>query len=128
MMTEESWRIAERSGQRTLSRLEYVGEGPAGVFDTMFLPTVPVREDVTGRNEGARLAPAAIPIGSPLDNVGPIPEELRKDPFPGGSVPWSIQEAEKEENVARKIMIWKVALAVSWVTTAVAVLRSFGIL
>ena len=111
-----------------LSKLEYVGEGTAGAFDTMFLPTAPAEENVTGKSEGARLSPTAIPLGSPLDNVGPVPEELRRDPFPGGSVPWSIQEAEKEENQARKILVWKVALAVSWVTTAVTLLQSLGIL
>jgi len=111
-----------------LSKLEYVGEGTTGTFDTMFLPTAPVKQSVTGKSGGARLSPAAIPLGSPLDNVGPVPDELRRDPFPGGSVPWSIQEAEKEKDQARKILIWKVALAVSWVTTAVTVLRSLGIL
>jgi hypothetical protein len=60
--------------------------------------------------------------------VGPIPDELRKDPFPGGSVPWSVQEAEKEQSRNRELMIWKVAIAVSWTVTAVAALRSIGML
>jgi len=93
----------------------------------MFLPSSPVGKDVTERSTGASEV-EAIPSGSPLDNVGPIPDELRKDPFPGGSIPWSIQEAEKERSLSRKILIWKVAVSVSWVITVVAVLRSFGML
>ena len=120
--------MVRRSGERILSRLEHLGRGTLRILGMMFLPPSPVGQDVTGKSEGTPHAPEALPSGSPLDNVGPIPEELRKDPFPGGSVPWSIQEAEKEEKLARKILIWKVAISVSWVTTVVAVLRSVGML
>jgi len=127
-MIKESGRVVRRSGERILGKLEYLGRGTLGILGKMFVPPSSAGQDVTGKSEGTPQAPVAIPSGSPLDNVGPIPDELRKDPFPGGSVPWSIQEAEKEEKLARRILIWKVAISVSWVTTVVAVLRSVGIL
>ena len=127
-MIKESGRMVRRSGVRILGKLEYLGAGTLGILDRMFLPPLPVEEDSTVKSEGVPQAPEAVSTGSPLDNVGPIPDELRKDPFPGGSVPWSIQEAEKEEELARKILTWKVAISVSWVTTVVVVLRSLGML
>ena len=67
-------------------------------------------------------------LGSPLDHVGPVPEELRRNPFPGGSVPWSILEAEREKVRAREMLILEVAVGMSWVVTVVTVLRALGLL
>jgi hypothetical protein len=67
-------------------------------------------------------------IGSSLYDIGPVPEELRRDPFPGGSVPWCIQEAEKERDRKRQLMIWRVGVAVSWSVTAFALFRSLGMM
>jgi len=127
-MIKETGRTAKRSGKKILIRLEYLGGGTLRLLGKMFLPPSPVGKDAMEKSEGASWAPGAVPSGSPLDNAGPIPEELRRDPFPGGSIPWSIQEAEKEESLARRILMWKIAISVSWVTTAFALLRSFGML
>jgi len=113
------------------------GERIWGVFESLgdvgsYAPGVLLRDTVgrTNTTEVGAAIPALAwaPNDSPLAHVGPIPEELRKDPFPGGSVPWCIQEAEKERNRKRELMIWKVAITVSWMVAAVAALRSVGML
>ena len=71
-------------------------------------------------------APVAGQGGSPLDNVGPVPEELRVDPFPGGSIPWSIQEAELQRIRKQELMILKCATIVSWAVTIISIFRALG--
>jgi len=119
--------MVKRGGERMLDTLKFLGEC-AVALDVIFLPRPRGRVDKTGEGVLMLPAPKAIPSGSPLDNVGPVPDELRKDPFPGGSVPWSIQEAEREHNQARKTMIWKIAAVVSWSVTLIAALRALGML
>jgi len=70
--------------------------------------------------------PVAGQGGSPLDNVGPVPEELRVDPFPGGSIPWSIQEAELQRIRKQELMILKCATIVSWAVTIISIFRALG--
>ena len=128
MMIKEGGRIMKRSGEKILGTLRLVGEGAIWALDMMFLPRTGAGAEEAG--EGVRSLPhfKAVLGDSPLDNVGPVPEELRRDPFPGGSVPWSIQEAEKEKNQARKTMIWEIAVVVSWSVTVIAALRALGML
>ena len=111
-----------------LDTLKLLADCAVFALDVIFFPRLLGRADETSK--GASILPAfkAIPGSSPLDNVGPVPDELRKDPFPGGSVPWSIQEAEREQNQARKTMMWKIVAAVSWSVTVFAALRALGIL
>lgn len=119
--------MLRRSSQRIWEVLRYLGDIGVLALSEMLRRTVVVRGQ-PGDVEAALPALAWIPSDSPLAHVGPIPDELRKDPFPGGSVPWSVQEAEKEQSRNRELMIWKVAIAVSWTVTAVAALRSIGML
>jgi hypothetical protein len=127
-MIKESEKIVKKGSERMLGSIESVARSVIWGLGTALVP----RGEV-GSGEGRQSAVisegrSASFTGSPLDNVGLIPEELRRDPFPGGSVPWSIQEAEEVENRAREMMIWKVALLISWSITAVALLRSIGFL
>ena len=125
-MIKESGRMVKKSGERILGVFESLGDVGS------YAPGVLLRDTVgrTNTTEVGAAIPALAwaPNDSPLAHVGPIPEELRKDPFPGGSVPWCIQEAEKERNRKRELMIWKVAITVSWMVAAVAALRSVGML
>ena len=140
-MNRESGRILKRSGERIWGVLALAERGGiralrvASVYlrsSIIYLRDLTIYFGVSIRGRGTfavETAPQSfglVPSGSPLDNVGPVPDELRRDPFPGGSIPWSIQEAEKEQGRLRELMIWKVAIAVSWLVTAVAVLRSLG--
>jgi len=127
-MIKEGRKIMKRGGKTILDILQVLGGRAIWVLDMLFLPRPQGGRD--GVNESIQLlsAPKAAPSGSPLDNVGPVPDELRKDPFPGGTVPWCIQEAERERGLARKSTIWKFAVAVSWSVTVVAALRALGIL
>jgi hypothetical protein len=127
-MIKESGRVVKVYGERILGKAEFLGEVALRIIVAMLLPPAPVREDVADKSVGACLPAKVISIGPPLGNVGPVPEELRKDPFGGVSVPWCIQEAERERNMARRILRWKVILAASWLVTAVVVLRSIGVL
>jgi len=126
-MIKEGGRMVKRGGKRVFDALKLVGDGAIWALDMMFLTRSQTGPNET--SEGALLLShyKTIP-SSPLDNVGPVPEELRRDPFPGGSVPWSIQEAEKEHDQARKTMIWKIAVVVSWSVTVIAALRTLGML
>jgi len=117
----------KRGGETMLEIPQVLWGRAIWVLDMLFLPRPGAGGD--GVNESIQLsAPKVAPGGSPLDNVGPVPDELRKDPFPGGTVPWCIQEAEREKSLARKSTIWKIAVAVSWSVTVVASLRALGIL
>jgi hypothetical protein len=62
--------------------------------------------------------------GSPLENTGPFPAELLKDPDSIQSVPWSIRRAEAR----RERLVWMTVLIVSWLVSAVALLRWMSIL
>ena len=64
--------------------------------------------------------------GSPLENTGPIPAELLKDPFPVVTVPWSMRKAS--ENKQRERLILASAIIVSWAVTAIALLRALNVL
>jgi len=123
-MFRETGRAVKRGGEMVLGTVEIVAEAAVWALGVMLPPRGQVRQG--GTMEAAPAVVGPTPTGSPLDNVGPVPEELLRDPFTGDSVPWSIQEAEKEEGRARELMIWKVAIAVSWAVTAVALLKSFG--
>jgi len=109
-----------------LGTLEFIRESAIWAIDVV-LPWARIREEQSYDAEVVPSAPTTVSSTSTLSKVGPVPEELRRDPFPGGSVPWCIQEAEKEQIRARKILIWKIAAAVSWLVTTFAVLRSLGI-
>lgn len=126
-MLREGARVVRKGGERMLGVLGFLRESVIWALDTV-LPWARIREDVIYEVEVLPPAPRTVSGASPLDNIGPVPEELRRDPFPGGSVPWCIQEAEKEHNRARKILMWKIAVAISWSVTTIAVLRSIGIL
>ena len=128
MMIKEGGRMMKRGGERVFDALKLVGDGAIWALDVMFLPRSQTGAEKTGEGVLSLTHFSIVTGGSPLDNVGPVPEELRRDPFPGGSVPWSIQEAEKEKNQARKTMIWKIAVAVSWSVTVIAALRALGML
>jgi hypothetical protein len=127
-MIREGGRLLKRTGERVLNTVKILAEATLWAL-SVTLPSRPrVRQGGNDLAESTPAVPDAIPSGSPLDIVGPVPEELRRDPFAGGSVPWCIEEAEKEENRAREMMIWKVTMAVSWSVTVVALLKSFGAL
>jgi hypothetical protein len=64
------------------------------------------------------------PEGSPLENTGPIPAELLIDTDSIESVPWSIRKAEAR----RQRIVWMTVLIVSWVVSAVTLLRLMSIL
>jgi len=72
--------------------------------------------------------PVAGPKSSPLDNAGPIPVELRVDPFPGESIPWGMQMAEIDRDRTRERLVWASAVLVSWLVTGVLILRALNIL
>ena len=126
-MIKESGKTVKRSGERIWEVLRYLGDIGILALSEMLRRTM-VGRGQSNDVEMALPGLAWIPSDSPLAHTGPIPDELRQDPFPGGSVPWSIQEAEKEQGRSRELMIWKVAIAVSWTVTAVAALRSIGML
>jgi hypothetical protein len=65
--------------------------------------------------------------GSPLDNTGPIPAELLKDPSAVDVVPWGFRAAEIERNRTRERFVWMTALVVSWLVTAVTILRLLNV-
>lgn len=117
----------KRSGDRIRWETEFPGQAGTSALGMFFRNPVDMRGK-TDEVGSALPALVGVPGDSPLVHVGPVPDELRKDPFSGGSVPWCIQEAEKERSRNREQMIWKVAIAVSWLVTAVAVLRSTGML
>jgi hypothetical protein len=127
-MIKEGGKMMKRSGERIRGVLEVLGETGAWGLDKMIHPGATGGKGEISADEVTMSGLSVTSDISPFANAGPIPDELRKDPFPGGSVPWSIQEAEKEQGRARQTMIWKVAIAVSWSVTAVAVLRSVGML
>jgi len=120
--------MVRKGGERMVSTLQFVGEAAIRFLDTVLLRQSRAGQEESGGREWVPSAPDGFQGSSPLDNVGPVPDELRKDPFPGGSVPWSIQEAEKERDLVRKTTIWKVAVAVSWSVTVIAALRALGML
>ena len=122
-MIKESGKIVRKGGERIWVVLELLGQMGARAL-VMVIHLRAIRRSWAARSEGTPQAVDLVTTGSPLDNVGPVPEELRRDPFPGGSVPWSIVEAEKEQSRNRELMIWKAAIAVSWTVSAVAVIRS----
>ena len=127
-MIKESGKIVRRSGERIWWILELLGKTGTLASSTMNQPRVVTSKDLAGSSPQVPLASDVVSDASLLANAGPIPDELRRDPFPGDSVPWCIQEAEKEQGRARALLIWKVALVVSWSVTSVAVLRAFGML
>ena len=127
-MIKESGRVVRRGGERIWGILELIGKTGTLASSTMTRPRVVTIKDHVSVSPQAPLASDAVSGVSLLANVGPIPDELRRDPFPGDSVPWCIQEAEKEQGRTRTLMIWKVALVVSWSVTSVALLRAFGML
>ena len=116
--------MVKRGGERVLSGLEFLVTNSVRLKDMIF----PLRGGVGGRETHDNEAASAVSIGSMVIHVGPVPDELRKDPFPGGSVPWSIIEGEKERSRIREMAILKVAIGVSWVIAAVAALRALGML
>ena len=120
--------MVKKGREMMLSTLQFVGDGAIRFLDIVFLRQPRAGQEESGGIERAPFAPRDYSDSSPLDNVGPVPDELRKDPFPGGSVPWSIQEAERERDLVRKTTIWKVAVAVSWLVTVTAALRALGML
>jgi len=126
-MIKESGKLVRRGGERLWGVLEFLGQMGTRAL-AMAIHLRAIRRGWAAGSEGIPPAADFVPTGTPLDNVGPVPEELRRDPFPGGSVPWSILEAEKEQSRSRELMIWKAAIAVSWIVTVVAVIRSFGML
>jgi len=123
-MIKESGKMVKRGGERVLSGLEFLATNSVRLKEMIFPPRGGVRGRETHDNEAA----SAVSIGSMVIHVGPVPDELRKDPFPGGSVPWSIIEGEKEKRRIREMAILKVAIGVSWVIAAVAALRALGML
>jgi hypothetical protein len=127
-MIKEGGKMVKRGGERMLDTLQLLWGRAIWVLDMLFLPRPGAGADRTSESVQLLPAPKVTPSGSPLDNVGPVPDELRKDPFPGGTVPWCIQEAEREKSRARKATIWKIAVAVSWSVTVVAALRAIGML
>jgi len=127
-MIKESGKAVKRGSERVLGRLEFLGGSAVRLLDLMLIPRGGARAPVPLDSVVLPPVPESVSIGSMVINVGPVPDELRKDPFPGGSVPWSIIEAEKEHVWVRKMAIWKVAVGVSWVVTTVAALRALGIL
>jgi len=127
-MIKESGKVVRRGGERIWGILELLGKTGTLASSTIIRPRVVTREDVATLSPRAPLASDVASDASPLANVGPIPDELRMDPFPADSVPWCIREAEKEQGRTRALMIWKVALVVSWSVTGVALLRAFGML
>jgi hypothetical protein len=126
-MIKEGGKAVKRGGERIWGVLEFLGEAGTQVLYMILRRTVTWRVVTTEADEALPIL-SWISSDSPLAHVGPVPEELRQDPFPGGSVPWSIEEAEKEQDRNRELMIWKVAIAVSWSVTAVALFRSLGML
>lgn len=126
-MIKESSKAMKRGGELIRGAFEFLGEAGTQVLYMMLRRTV-TWKIATTEVEEARPVLSWISTDSPLAHVGPIPEELRQDPFPGGSIPWSIEEAEKEQDRSRELMIWKVAIVVSWSVTAVALFRSLGML
>jgi hypothetical protein len=62
--------------------------------------------------------------GSPLSNTGPIPAELLNSFDYVDSVPWSIRRADKR----RERLVWTTVLIVSWVVSAVTLLRLLGVM
>jgi hypothetical protein len=128
MMIREGGKIVKRGGEWMLGILQLLGESAIWALDVLFLPRPGAGAETMG--ESVQFSPAgrATRSFSPLDDIGPVPDELRKDPFPGGTVPWCIQEAEREQDRARKVTIWKIAVIVSWSVTLVAALRALGML
>jgi len=126
-MIRESGRIVKRSGEKIWGALEFLGGIGVAALGAVFRRIVVWKDEIY---ESRRAPPAVLGTSSdsPLANVGPVPDALREDPFPGDSVPWSIQEAEKERGRSREMMIWKVAITISWLVTVVAALRSLGML
>ena len=66
--------------------------------------------------------------GSPLDNAGPIPVELRGNPFPGESIPWGMQMAEIERDRTRERLVWVTAVLVSWLVAGAMILRALSVI
>jgi hypothetical protein len=127
-MIKEGGKMVKKGGERMMGTFRFLGVGAILALDKIVHPSRPAGADGTHESTKMLPAPNVVRTNSPLDNVGPIPAELRMDPFPGGSVPWSILEAEKEQNQARKVLVWKIAITVSWSVTFVAVLRAIGVL
>jgi len=68
------------------------------------------------------------PTGSPLDNAGPIPVELQRNPFPGDSTPWGLQMAVIDRDRTKERLVWASAVLVSWLVTGFILLRALNIL
>ena len=125
-----------REGERAIRKTEEWVKGTFGVFGERvvdLLDNFVLRKVLP--NEYAPVLEEAPPVPEevntglpPIYKVGPVPEELRRDPFPGGSIPWCIREEELEQDRARKMMIWRTAALVSWSVTAITVLRFIGVL
>jgi len=66
-----------------------------------------------------------------LDNAGPMPAELLRDPFAVEIVPLTQPPPlppEKKKLLTQERLLWITAVAVSWGVTAVAVLRALRII
>jgi len=135
MMIREGERFI-REGERVIRRTEEWAVGTLGVFGARLVEVferVPfhrmfpwsgspaVAEVIAPASEASVVLPS-------MYKTGLIPAELRADPFPGDTVPWSIQEAQKEKDRVRKMRICMAVAAVSWSVTVVSILRSMGFL
>jgi hypothetical protein len=71
------------------------------------------------------------PGSSPLDNTGPIPAELLNDPYAVEIVPLTTPTTVipiEQAILTQERLIWISAIVVSWVVTAVAVLRAMKVI
>ena len=127
-MLKESEKLMKRGGEKVFGGLAFLAGNAIRLLDLMFIPLVRGGVHETRNSEATPPVPEAVSIGSMVIQVGPVPDELRRDPSPEGSVPWSILEAQKEQIWVQQMAVWKVATGVSWLITTVAALRALGIL
>jgi len=138
MMIREGERFV-REGERLIRRTEEWVVGTFGVFGSRLVEVferIPFHRIFprSGTPQAAEAVAPATQIGEvsvalpSMYKTGLIPAELRADPFPGDTVPWSIQEAQKEKDRVRKMRICMAIAVVSWSVTAVSILRSMGFL
>jgi len=102
--------------------------------EAQFLDYVPNPPEPTKAQEPVAEEPGqpqadARPQPSPLDNAGPMPAELLRDPFAVEVVPITRPSPPPEtKSFTQERLVWITAVAVSWSVTVVAILRALRII
>ena len=124
-----------KEGERAIRRTEEWIRGTFGSFGKRLVETINLLMPRWLTSRGTQTLATSTPLlteskpGRALGyKIGPVPHELRQDPFLSGSIPWSIREDEKRADRVREKMILGAVVVVSYSVAIVALLRTLRVL